>query len=209
MEIINLNYKEFLKTESPIIFDVGSHDGTDALKYFEQFNSPKLHCFEPQNDMFELLEKKLLGVKNGEYHLNNVAVSNRKGFSQFNVADNTMSGSLKEPKQHLNAFPTVLFTKMIIVKTITLDDYSLDNKIDYCDLLYMDVQGAEDLVFEGAKNFLEKVRYIFTEFSYIELYDKALNIQGICNMLPNFNPVMSFQEHPTFGMLLLKNKKEE
>ena len=72
----------------------------------------------------------------------------------------------------------------------------------------MDVQGAEDLVFEGAKHLLtnNKIDYIYTEYSNRELYENQMNLKQIMKILDNYEIIDFFNESGGTDVLL-KNKK--
>ena len=57
-------FKELLKKENPVIFEIGANDGTDTVNFFKEFKNPTLHCFEPDPDTFKrFLEKQNLFLK--------------------------------------------------------------------------------------------------------------------------------------------------
>jgi hypothetical protein len=57
------------------------------------------------------------------------------------------------------------------VFTSTLDLWSRSIGLEKIDLLWIDVQGAELLVFKGAEEMLQKTEYIYVEVSEIPLYE--------------------------------------
>ena len=71
----------------------------------------------------------------------------------------------------------------------------------------MDVQGAEDLVFEGAQELLtnNKIDYIYTEYSDRELYENQMNLKQITEGLPNYE-ILDFFNEGGGTDILLKNK---
>jgi len=201
-------FKEIIENENPIIFEIGANDGTDTVKFFEEFSNPTIHCFEPDEDTFKIF------LENTKAFSRNIiasclAVSNISGEADFIIADNTYSSSLKEPVEHLKIYPSVHFTHTKRVKTITLNEYSKQYNISYCDLVWMDVQGAEDLVIEGGKNFFENTKYIYSEFSNSNLYEGALNKDGILKLLPYFEIHSIITDNYVGGDFLLVNKRIE
>ena len=71
----------------------------------------------------------------------------------------------------------------------------------------MDVQGAEDLVFKGAKELLtnNKINYIYTEYSNRELYENQMNLKQITEGLPKYE-ILDFFNEGGGTDILLKNK---
>jgi len=204
-----MNFKELLGKENPIIFEIGANDGTDTVEFFKEFQSPTLHCFEPDPDTFAQFLRNTLRFSR---HITPVcaAVADINGELEFNVSSNNgLSSSLKEPRMHIPIHPNVLFTHKKMVKTITLDSYAELNKIHFCDLVWMDTQGAEDLVIKGGQEFFKKVKYVYTEFSNVELYEGAIGKSEIERLLPNFRIVRVVREWMADGDVLLINKEME
>ena len=71
-----------------------------------------------------------------------------------------------------------------LVRTTTLDSYYGDKNID---ILWIDVQGAEKLVLEGAKNTLNKVKAIFIEISILGgFYKNSVKMDSINLILKDY-----------------------
>jgi hypothetical protein len=47
----------------------------------------------------------------------------------------------------------------------------------------MDVQGAEELVFQGGQDTLKRVRYLYTEYCNQQLYEGQLNLSQLLSIL--------------------------
>jgi hypothetical protein len=86
-----------------------------------------------------------------------------------------------------------------MVQCRKLDDIeSLQNT--FIDFIWADVQGAEDLVFSGAKNSLSRTRYVYTEYGD-NLYEGQLNREQLIALFgSNWSVVHDFG-----GDILLKN----
>ena len=111
-----------------------------------------------------------------------------------------LSGSIKKPKLHLITHPSITFDQSITVKTSTLDDWCNDHSIEVIDFIWMDVQGAELDIFRGGKNALSKTRFIYTEYSNIEIYEGQANLPELLKHLKNFKIIIRYQND-----VLLKN----
>ena len=71
---------------------------------------------------------------------------------------------------------------------------------DTIDFMWVDVQGAEDIVFTGAEKTLTRTRYVYTEYA-TNLYEGQLNREQLLALFgPNWSIV-----HDYGGDLLLKN----
>lgn len=207
-------FKELLKKENPVIFEIGANDGTDTVNFFKEFKNPTLHCFEPDPDTFKRFLEKTKSFSKNIYSVCS-ALSDKEGEVEFYISSNIcnsrtgLSSSMKKPLLHLRFHPEVFFTHKNIFKTTTLDKYAADNNIKFCDLVWMDVQGAEDLVIKGGQEFFKNTKYIYTEFSNVELYEGAMGKFEIERALPNFRIVKVIREWAADGDVLLINKNKE
>jgi len=180
-----------------IIFEIGSHMGFDTEKIYNLSNNAEIHSFEPDPRNLEILNKREI-TKIAK--INSYAISNQDGESDFilssgkppgdcgydiiNNSDWSASSSLRNPKEVLELVPWCKFENKIKVNTKKLDSYCMENNIKKIDFIWMDVQGCEDLVFEGAINILNNTKYIFTEYSNKEYYDGQKNIDDLIKLLP-------------------------
>jgi FkbM family methyltransferase len=109
----------------------------------------------------------------------------------FHVASNHgMSSSILPPANHLTQFDFVKFNETIEVVSNRLDgviNFLAQNGhkhvTDGLDTLYMDTQGAELKVLQGAGDLLHRIRYIYTEVTRNNLYEGAPNLQGLVDFL--------------------------
>ena len=73
-----------------------------------------------------------------------------------------------------------------MVKMTTLDDMLNQIKVDYCDLLKIDVQGAEVDVLKGGLEFLRITKNIIMELNLFDLYNKSNSFYEVEKLLmPN------------------------
>jgi hypothetical protein len=96
-----------------------------------------------------------------------------------------MSNSLLKPKKHLEYYPSIAFEETEVVLVNRLDDF----KITDCNLLVMDVQGAELLVLKGATETLKYIDYIYTEVNIQEMYEGCALMGDLDNYLKDFTRV--------------------
>ena len=93
------------------------------------------------------------------------------------------------------------------MRSLTLDSFFKNENLEKIDFIWMDVQGAEDLVFKGGEYLLtnDKIHYIYTEYSNRELYENQMNLKEISKALPNYEILDLFNESGGTDVLL-KNK---
>jgi len=138
--------KFFIKNlkEDDVFYDIGANYG--FYSYLALEFCKEVHLFEPQPDLFKNLSENLR--EESDIFLNNVALSNKSGIESLLIAGGE-SSIVPEIKMELSKE----FKKEIEVQTITLDDYiKVHNKPS---VLKIDVEGAEDLVLEGGKEFFK------------------------------------------------------
>jgi 2-O-methyltransferase len=191
-----MNILQHIENIKPSVFlEIGAHFGTETKKFRHMLPDSTIIAFEPDPRNLEVLRGE--GVDQ-ICTLEDVAISNENGEVEFYLSsgdcknwatdpilrnnDWSASSSLKKPKEHLNFHRWITFDEKVKVKSIRLDDYEpLKEKI--VDFIWMDVQGAEDLVFEGAKETLKRTRYVYTEYNNSEMYEGQLNLQQITELL--------------------------
>ena len=150
-------YLFYIAKKSNIIIDIGANIGWYSLN-FNLINSVKeVHSFEAIPRTFNFLKEHLKINNAKKVKANNIALSNKKGNIDFFWTEKeTGSASMKNNQNRKKI-------NKIKCKTITLDQYA-KNKLNKIDLIKCDVEGAELLVFQGAKNVLSEYKpAIFTE----------------------------------------------
>ena len=161
--------KNIVKKENPICFDVGAHIGESVLYFNKLFNNPLIYSFEPSPKSFKIL-------KNNNYKNNicfNYAISNITGNTVFYENQISHTNSLVK----INSLSVDSIKKQktintkINIKAKKLDDFCSEEKINKIDLLKVDVQGAETLVFEGSQNTLKKTRVVIVEICFFDYYE--------------------------------------
>lgn len=112
----------------------------------------------------------------------------------FNVDDKThASGSLREPTGHLFHFPQVKFTHVGAVQCYSLDWIFHHQNLTKIDLLYVDIQGAENMMIAGGQTALRHSRYLFMEVENVELYAGEALKGDLIAMLPGWEVVQEFE----------------
>lgn len=167
-----------------VIFDIGSCEGEDSIRYSRIFSNSRIFAVEALPSNLPLLKANL-----DKYSVENVeilpfALSDKIGTCNFYVSSGQLEGnkenqdwdygnkssSLLPPEKHLEIIPWLKFQDMIIVEARTLKDVCLEKEIACIDFIHMDVQGAELKVLEGAEEFIKQVKLIWLEVEAIELY---------------------------------------
>lgn len=185
------------------IFEVGAHIGTDTA-HLAKIPGSTVHAFEPDP------RNELPALAN--VVRNRVAVGAADGEAEFTPSakrgawDWTCSGSLRKPKEHLKSWPDVTFGEPIKVQVVTLDSYCRKHGVGVVDFVWADVQGAEVDMIKGGAETLKRTRYLYTEFSWKELYEGQVNLEGILALLgPAWRLVQTFPTTEDYADALLEN----
>ena len=135
---------------SMVAVDIGAHVGYFSLLLGKLVGrSGKVYSFEPEPDNHSLLRENIR--MNGYENIVaiNKAVSNVSGFAQLLISglDNGRNSF------YANDLPTV---GSVVVETITLDDYMVEQGSPTVDLIKIDVEGSEFIVWQGMTNLLDR-----------------------------------------------------
>ena len=194
-ELFNRIHAHFssVRTNEPIIFDVGAHHGESIERFKGMFGNAQVHSFEADADNFTMLQEKF-GAREG-VTLNNFGVGSAPGVkmlhrnrksdtSGFNPV-NPESEWVKLRSRQENVAVADFTEKSYEVKIGTLDDYMEKNGIDYVDVLKIDTQGYEDEVLKGVQKALreQRIGVIETELILNDIYDRALSFLDIEQLL--------------------------
>ena len=202
----------FIKNLNPgTLVEIGAHFGEDTRIFRNMLPNARIVAFEPDPRNIKIIRET--GVdRTCEFYP--VALSDKNEVRPFYMSsgdaslnpdkqhrenDWSSSSSLKRPTGHLELHKWITFPNTSEVECIRLDDVaSLKNTV--IDFMWVDVQGAEDIVFSGAKDTLTRTRYVHTEYA-TDLYEGQLNREQVLAMFgPTWAVVNDFG-----GDLLLKN----
>lgn len=192
--------KKLINRDRPFVLDVGCYDGEDSKELADVLGCD-VHCFEP-----DPLSQDLFRVKHENdhrLHLYPYALTNIDGTMYFFQSNHPQSNSIREPKEHLNIFPGVIFDEVTKVKSMRLDTWHQDHKT--IDFIWADVNGSEEDFILGGLKALAHTRYLYIEASKKELYVGQKHYSFLDKLLPDFK--MQFMDNwgDNFGNILLKN----
>lgn len=158
--------------DAHIIIEAGGHKGRDAVKLAKKFPQATVFSCEPVPALFEELKKAASHVAN--IRVFNTALSNRTGNTDFHISSGRSDAcsSIHKPTEKLLE-SGVCFTEKIMVTTLTLDDFAAREKIEQCDILWLDAQGHELSVLQGGEKILQTLRACYIEVNLIARYHGA------------------------------------
>ncbi len=203
--------------DDPLILEIGCNDGSHSEWFLKLFPQVELHCFEPDPRAIKKFRDRISSERAAVHCL---AISDRDGEIDFHLSDGLppgasaddypegwdCSGSIRQPKQHLESNPWCTFDKKISVATQTLDSWCETNGLAdrTIDFIWADVQGAEIDLIRGAQKSLQRCRYFYTEYNNREMYEGQVQLSALLAELPDFEIVTRYADD-----VFLKNKHLE
>ena len=165
------------------VLDIGSWHLCQSIQFSVIFQNAIIDAFEPVPDSYQLClseRDKIEAQKKNRIRVHNGALSNAAGEISFYPVDaelssepNVGASSMFKFKEGLNGTPfgQRLVQKEIKVQADTLDNWCVRNHVSSVDIMWVDVQGSELLVFQGADNILKNTRIIMTEVGLKPYYE--------------------------------------
>lgn len=187
-------YRDLLK-EGMVVVDIGANVGLytfEASKFVG--DSGRVVAFEPDPYNFEALSLRLKKSGKKNITLVNKALSNASGITKLFIDPFS-------PGNHSFSADNLYFgNDFVEVSTVKLDDYLIESGIKKVDVVKIDVQGAEGLVFEGAIDTLKKNDLkILMEFWP----------HGMAQVTPNVRKVMQELEDIGYTFIVLDKKVKD
>ena len=152
---------EFLQdtvSSSKTILDIGSHAGSHTVLYKHINPDCEIYCFEPQSEMFNLLQHNVSknsfnNVKTFNKGVANVAM---KSSMSKSVSDGDNAGRNIEygTGKRFNLGGLQIGNGGEEIETMTVDSLDLQS----CDYIKIDVEGFEPLVLMGAEQTIKKFK---------------------------------------------------
>ncbi len=179
------DWRKLIGKDDPQIIEVGANDGQDTKRLLAEFPECRIWAFEPEPRAIEVFRKN---IQDKRANLIEEAVGARRdrlpwfashgkvpgecGVGPEAMEDWHLSGSVKSPTGHLGKPDWCSWRQEGYVTCTALDDIGFYGGASF-DLLWIDAQGNEREVLQGAKSHLTRTRYVYTEF-----YDQHFNHQG-------------------------------
>ena len=164
------------------ILDVGSWHLKQTVEMADIFRRAMVYAFEPNPPSYDLClnyRDSLPAQMKNRIKIFKKAASNKEGESKFYALDQSKTNSQNLGMSSLNklvdGFDGSLLgdywvQKEINIDCIRMDNWLKENNINKIDILWMDVQGAENLALMGFGERLKDVKIIFTEAGLIPYY---------------------------------------
>ncbi len=183
------------------IIHIGAHEGQEMQEY-QVMGADKVLFVEANPSVFERLKLHIAGIPN--VWLANCAISNQNGTVNLRVNSHDMSSSILPLKLHKEIYPGMLEVDQVTVTSKTLDSLMQESPLNSSEfnILVIDIQGAELLALQGARETLKYIDAISTEVNCEELYEGC----ALIDQVDDFLKVYGFQRvavatpsHPSWG----------
>jgi len=192
-----------LGLNSGAVVHVGAHEAEERELYLGLNLTPRV-WIEAQPSLATALSKRLFPPD--DQVLQGAAWSELGMSFDFNVSSNSQSSSVLEFGTHSKNYPDITYVQTVKVHSIILEDI-LQN-LESVTLLNLDIQGAELQALRGAGQELAKVRAIYTEVNFEEVYQDCALIGEIDEYLREFGfkRVLTFRTMDGWGDALYLSK---
>jgi FkbM family methyltransferase len=154
-------YRFRAKTDSPYVIDCGANIGLSVLYLKQLYPQSRIVAFEPDDAIFEVLQRNIEHFGYQDINLHCRAVWNCETTLNF-TGDGADGGRLAKVGEIHNKK----------VKTIRLRDV-IDRRVDF---LKIDIEGAEKEVLQDCADRLGNVDNLFVEYHSFEQQPQALHI---------------------------------
>lgn len=225
--------KQLLQKEDPVVLEIGACDGGDTERFLREFRDIRIYCFEPDPRNLAILKRS---IKDDRCVIVEAAVSNKDGEAILHMSTGwprplprwvqllglskayislrgkewTASSSIMESVPCSQDYPWLTFDRVARVKTAKLDTWVKEENIVHVDFIWVDVQGAEGQVIEGAVDTLKMTNFVFTEYGATSTYPEAMTREQTIEMMkehgfeliPEYSAAITVKE----GNLLFRNK---
>lgn len=200
--------------EDPVILEIGANVGQTTAEFIKAIPKARIYCFEPDPRAAAKF-RRAISPAHTNVKLFECAVGDANGSVVFHQSSGEgdrkewdQSGSIRKPKSHIQVWPWVKFQDQIEVPIVRLDDWANEQGITEVDFIWADVQGAEIDLIMGAKQTLQKTRFLYTEYSNDEWYEGQITLGQLYESLDGFSVCRVFPMDALFENSALKKEQE-
>lgn len=200
--------RELIHGVEPVIFDIGAHVGYVTKKYRDLFPLASIYSFEPFPDSFEQLRRNT--TDDSRTSVYDFAVSDKRDVVILHANEYPVTNSLL-PTDDRGSFywgEGRLETRARVkVNSTTIDAFCAEHAISRIDILKLDIQGAEFVALNGAKEMLssKQVSLIYSEVIMAPTYEHQHKLHEYLGLLDSFGyELFDFYSPVRRGMQLIQ-----
>ena len=151
------------------VLHIGAHE-LEEMESYLSLGVDNIIWIEGNQDLVDKNSEKIAGTN--QVIISSVVYSEDGLEMDFNITNNMQSSSLLEFDKHKDYHPSVVIERIVKVKTSRVDTILEKNKIekDRFDFVNLDIQGVEMKALSGFGDYLNSVKYIYTELNTGSVY---------------------------------------
>ena len=167
------NLRHLPRLNYRVVIDGGANRGSFTDAFLELHRPDRIVLVEAIPALASKLGEKY--SRDSRITVVSAALSDTNGEARFEINRSDASSSLLpiDPRNSKWFNRDLAVASSITVPTLTLPELMAREKLETVDLLKLDLQGAERLVLTGGEQVLDRVRVIYTEIFFEQLYAGA------------------------------------
>lgn len=167
------NLRHLPRLEYRSVIDGGASNGSFTDAFLQLHRPQRIVLVEAMPDRAEELRTRYAGKAGVSVVA--AALADKEGEAQFEINQHVNSSSLLpiDPRNSEWFSRDLRVAQTVRVPTLTLPALMEEQKLQTVDLLKLDLQGAERFVLTGGEGVLDRVRVIYTEVFFEQLYASA------------------------------------
>ena len=169
---------KFVNNINKHFIDIGANCGVATIILAKQNPNSKIYAFEPDPNVFKVLEENVNANKLSNVILFNYAVSNPENKNIDLCFHPSYSGgnTTYADKSNICSFFNNNYIKIITVQCISLDEVLVNYSINNVELLKIDCEGAEyDIIYTSNSIKENKIKNIVGEFHNLAYNNRVKN----------------------------------
>lgn len=167
------------------IIHIGAHDLQERSMYLDQ-NVSNIIWIEANP---EIVDRNISKISNNEKLFQYIITDKDDVMYNFNITNNGESSSILDLDLHKHHHPHIHVTNTVKLKSKRIDTLIRENSINIenYNFINVDIQGSELLAMKGFGDYLQSVKYIYTEVNTNYLYKNCCLMNEIDDFLSGFN----------------------
>lgn len=195
-------YPKTFFNKNPIIIEAGAHKGEVCIdKFIKYYPEAEVHAFEPCLKSFNICKDRIETENlNQNIKIYNYGVSNENTKNILNISTSSNTNTLYSVNNSYSVtWPHSGEKEEVELITLNYWYQKLFKRIvTDIDMLYLNIEGHELEALKGATDILNKIKVIYLEVNFIEIW----------NACPTFGEIHSFMTQNGFYLSMHDKRKE-